>query len=140
MKSDNFQSLVERLQLRAETSPDEMGYTFLKNGTTEVEKLTYGQLDLHSREIAVMLQRVLKPDDRALLMYRPGLDFVSAFFGCLYAGVVAVPVYPPNAARPERSLPGLRSIAVEAGIDAILCTEKETCEFADLFQDVPELS
>ena len=140
MKSDNFQSLVERLQLRAETSPDEMGYTFLKNGTTEVEKLTYGQLDLHSREIAVMLQRVLKPDDRALLMYRPGLDFVSAFFGCLYAGVVAVPVYPPNAARPERSLPGLRSIAVEAGIDAILCTEKETGEFADLFQDVPELS
>ncbi len=136
---EKFESLVPYLELRAQTQPDDCGYTFLVDGTTPGDTLTYGQLDLQSREIAVMLRRVLKPGDRALLMYPPGLDFVSAFFGCLYAGVIAVPAYPPPSARPERSLPRLRSIAVEAGISAILCNEEVSWKFCQLFRDTPEL-
>ncbi len=140
MNSDNFESLIKRLQFRAATLPDSVGYTFLVDGTTEGETLTYGQLDRRSREIAVMLLRVMNPGDRALLMYPPGLDFLSAFFGCLYAGVIAVPAYPPHSARPERSLPRLRSIASEAGVKAVLCTEKVVGKLASLFENVPELS
>lgn len=135
-----FGSLVQQLQWRTRTQPDQRAYTFLVDGTTEADTLTFGQLDRRSRETAIMLLRVLKPGDRALLMYPPGLDFVTAFFGCLYAGVIAVPAYPPQLARPERSLPRLRSIAREAGVNAILCTEKLTGNFATLFQGAAELS
>lgn len=33
--------------------------------------------------------------DRAVLLYPPGPEFILAFVGCLFAGVVPVPVYPP---------------------------------------------
>lgn len=133
MTSNLFESLVKRLQQKAETSPATIGYTFLHDGIKVADTLTYGELEQRSREIAVMLLRVLNPGDRALLMYPPGLDFVSAFFGCLYAGVIAVPAYPPSVSRPERSMPGLRAIACEAEVAAILCPENETMKLASLF-------
>jgi acyl-CoA synthetase (AMP-forming)/AMP-acid ligase II len=127
MTIDRFESLVQTLQLRAHAEPDRCAYTFLVDGTIERETLTYGQLDQQSREIAVMLRRVLEPGDRALLLYPPGLAFVAAFFGCLYAGVTAVPAYPPQASRPERSLARLEPIIAESGATIILCVE-ELCE------------
>jgi len=135
-----FVSLVHMLVERAEAQPDQRAYTYLVDGTTESDTLTYRQLDCRSREIAVMLQSALDQGDRALLMYSPGLDFVSAFFGCLCAGVIAVPVYPPQPSRPERSLPRLRAIYSESGAKAILCTEDFFCKLATLFQSDPELS
>ena len=135
-----FVSLVHLLVERAETQPDQRVYTYLVDGITERDTLTYRQLNRRSREIAVMLQGALEQGDRALLMYSPGLDFVSAFFGCLCAGVIAVPVYPPQPSRPERSLPRIRAIYSESGGKAILCTEDVFCKFATLFQSDPELS
>jgi len=135
-----FVSLVHMLVDRAKAQPDQRAYTYLVDGITESDTLTYRQLDRRSREIAVMLQSALDQGDRALLMYSPGLDFVSAFFGCLCAGVIAVPVYPPQPSRPERSLPRLRAIYSESGAKAILCTEDVFCKFATLFQSDPELS
>ncbi len=140
MKDDKVLSLMDLLRWRAEGQGDTPGYAFLGNGETESDTLTYGQLDQRSREIAVMLQRTLNRGDRALLMYPPGLDFVSAFFGCLYAGVIAVPAFPPQLARPARSLPRLRSIASEAGISAVLCTEAIAVKLSALFNGAPELA
>ena len=139
-QADGFVSLVDMLAERAQTQPDQRAYTFLVDGIIECDTLTYRQLDRQSREIAVMLQSALDQGDRALLMYSPGLDFVSAFFGCLCAGVIAVPVYPPQSSRPERSLPRLRTTYGESGAKAILCTEDGFCKFATLFQSDPELS
>ena len=135
-----FVSLVHMLVERAEAQPDQVAYTYLVDGITESGTLTYRQLDRQSREIAVMLQSALDHGDRALLMYSPGLDFVSAFFGCLSAGVIAVPMYPPQTSRPERSLPRLRAIYRESGAKAILCTEDVFSKFATLLQSDPELS
>ncbi len=135
-----FQSLVSRLQSRADEQGNTIGYSFLVNGKTIGDTLTYKELDQRSREIAVMLSRVVSPGDRVMLIYSPGLDFISAFFGCLNAGVIAVPVYPPQVARPQRSLPQLRSIAVEAGISAVLCTEGLRDKLHTLFQDTAELA
>lgn len=134
------QTLICQLQTLAMNQPEQRGFTFLTDGINEVATLTYAELDHQSREIAVMLQRILNPGDRVLLMYPAGLEFVSAFFGCLYAGVIAVPAYPPQLARPERSLPRLRSIAKEAGVSAILCAEKTERALSGLFHLAPEFA
>jgi len=139
-QADGFVSLVDMLAERAKARPDQRAYTYLVDGIVESDTLTYRQLDRQSREIAVMLQSALDQSDRALLMYSPGLDFVSAFFGCLCAGVIAVPVYPPQSSRPECSLPRLRAIYRESGAKTILCTEFFFGKFASLFQSDPELS
>jgi acyl-CoA synthetase (AMP-forming)/AMP-acid ligase II len=84
------------LRERASHQPEEIVYTFLLDGETESDWLTYQVLDRQARAIAATLQSYQTMGERALLLYPPGLEFVAAFFGCLYAGVVAVPVYPPR--------------------------------------------
>lgn len=87
-------SLLEILSYRAQYQPDQQAYIFLQDGETESAGLTYAELDRQSRKIASHLQSF--SGERALLLYPSGLEFIKAFFGCLYAGVVAVPAYPPR--------------------------------------------
>src|SRR5438552_1606510 len=101
--ADRFSTLVEILQYRATQQPDQVVYTFLTDLTdqsTEESVLTHRELDQQARRIAALLRKHTEPGARVLLCYPPGLDFIAAFFGCLYAGAVAVPAYPP---RPNRS-------------------------------------
>ncbi|MHC5731468.1 MAG: AMP-binding protein, partial [Nostoc sp.] len=72
------------------------------------------------RAIAVYLQSRLSPGERVLLVYPQGLEAIAAFFGCLYAGVVAIPAPAPEAARMKRVLPRLEAIASDAGASLIL--------------------
>lgn len=74
--------------------------------------LSYGELDRRARSIAVSLERVASRGDRALLLFPAGLEFLAAFFGCLYAGVVAVPASPP---RPGRGFSRLEGILEDSG-------------------------
>ncbi|MEU4160010.1 amino acid adenylation domain-containing protein [Actinoplanes sp. NPDC026670] len=117
-------TLAWLLRWRAVHEPDRVGYVFL-DGDLDVETTrTYGELDRTARAIAVRLRQAgLVAGDRALLLYLPGVDFVSAFFGCLYAGVIAVPAFPPDPMRFERTLPRLLSIIADAGPAAVLTTE-----------------
>src|SRR5438132_4245215 len=89
-------TVVELLRRRAAEEPDRTAYVFLRDGLDEDDSLTYGQLDLRARAVAAALQEITEPGDRALLLYAPGLEFVAGFCGCLYAGVVAVPLYAPT--------------------------------------------
>ena len=89
-------TLVEILRARAERQPDRLSHRFLEEGEEETARLTYAELDRRARAIAHRLRRVAEPGDRVLLLYLPGLEFVAAFFGCLYGGVIAVPAYPPS--------------------------------------------
>lgn len=109
-----FSTLVELLRWRALRQPDRSAYTFLVNGGSEEVSLTYRELDQQARAIGALLQRHAAPAERALLLYPPGLEFIAAFFGCLYAGVLAVPAYPPHPGRLDRSLPKLRAMANNA--------------------------
>src|SRR5205823_11909837 len=102
--------------------------------------LTYAELDSRARASAALLQGVLAPGDRALLLYPPSLEFIPAFFGCLYAGVIAVPTYPPNPLRPSQSLPRLQGIVAEAGIRLILCTGDVAARLPALFAAAPALA
>jgi amino acid adenylation domain-containing protein len=114
-------TLADLLRARAAEHPEREAYLFLVDGEEEGARLTWGELDRRARAVAAVLRESLRPGDRALLLYPPGLDFVAAFFGCLYAGVVAVPAYPP---RPhDRAQARLRAIARDAGPQAALTTE-----------------
>src|SRR3954466_11402698 len=113
-------TLVELLRQRAAATPDRLAFTFLVDADTVKETLTYGELDRRARSVAAALQSRGLTGERALLLYPPGLDYIVAFFGCLYAGVVAVPAYPP---RPnDRSQSRLRAIAHDATPRAALTT------------------
>ncbi|RAM48138.1 MAG: beta-ketoacyl synthase [Hapalosiphonaceae cyanobacterium JJU2] len=111
------ESIQEILSYRAQHQSDQQAFIFLEDGETESGSLTYGELDRQARAIAAQL--LPWKDERALLLYPPGLEFITAFFGCLYAGVVAVPAYPP---RPNQSLKRLQTIAADAQATIALTT------------------
>ncbi len=94
-------TLVELLRRRAEYSPKRVVYRFLPGDTKPEQAITYGELDHRARSLAARIRETATPGARALLLVPPGLDYVAAYFGCLYAGVIAVPAYPPNPRRPD---------------------------------------
>ncbi|HEY3571967.1 MAG TPA: amino acid adenylation domain-containing protein, partial [Thermoanaerobaculia bacterium] len=128
------------LRARAAERPEQVAFTFLTDGESEGVSLTYGELDRRAAGVAAALAASVPPGERALLLYPPGLDFIVAFFGCLYAGVVAVPAYPP---RPnDRSQSRLRAIAHDATPRAALTTAAilaGTVEPRGLLAVAPEL-
>lgn len=87
-------TLVDLLRRRAIEQPDRLAYTFLADGAGDEARLTYFELDRGARSIAALLQSLGGIGERVLLLYPPGLEYISALFGCLYAGAIAVPVYP----------------------------------------------
>ncbi len=115
-------SLVEMLRHRARMQPDDQAFVFLRDGERESDAVTYAELDCRSRMVAAELQSLVSPGARALLLYPPGLEFVSAFFGCLYARVVAAPVFPPRWRAPDRNLARAISVAEDARPDLVLST------------------
>ncbi len=116
---NNCNNLVDILRKRAQAQPDRIAYTFLVDGETKEVNLTYQQLDQRARAIAADLQAFCQPGDRALLLYPSGLEFIAAFFGCLYAGVVAVPAYPP---RRNQNVSRLEAILQDARPRVVLTT------------------
>ncbi|MBH8571736.1 amino acid adenylation domain-containing protein [Nostocaceae cyanobacterium CENA369] len=116
---NNSSTLVELLHLRSSTQPLRDAFTFLFDGETEQATLSYQELDRRSRRIAAQLQKLNLSGERALLLYPAGLDFLVAFFGCLYAGVIAVTAYPP---RNQRNTPRIKAIAIDAQAAIALTT------------------
>ncbi len=92
-------SLVQALAQRAAQTPDKVALRFLADAPGEQAVLSYRDLDQRARTIAAALQTRAGFGDRAVLLFPSGPDYVAAFFGCLYAGVIAVPAYPPESAR-----------------------------------------
>jgi acyl-CoA synthetase (AMP-forming)/AMP-acid ligase II/acyl carrier protein len=105
-------TLVELLQWRSLSSPGRHSHTFLRDGESDESHLTYGELDRLARAIAARLQQWQARGERAILLYPPGLDYIAALFGCLYAGAIAIPLYPP---RPNRSIKRIASIVEDSG-------------------------
>jgi acyl transferase domain-containing protein/acyl-CoA synthetase (AMP-forming)/AMP-acid ligase II/pimeloyl-ACP methyl ester carboxylesterase len=123
-------TLIDRLQEQASTQPHKRAFTFLADGETEIDRLTYQQLNEKAKAIAFVLQNYHAQGARALLLFQPGLDFITAFLGCLYAGVIAVPVYPPRA---NRSLERLLAIVTDAKASFALTTKSIQEQVASKF-------
>ena len=115
----NCSTVVDLIRFRSSTQENENAFTFLLDGETEQTRLTYQELDKRSRRIAAQLQALGLTGERALLLYPAGLDFLIAFFGCLYAGVIAVTAYPP---RNQRNTPRVKAISEDAQAAIALTT------------------
>lgn len=104
-------TLIELLRLRAEAHPAKPAYTFLQNGEHPAGLLTYGELDRQARAIAVWLAERGGYKERAILVYKVGLEFIAAFMGCLYAGVEAIALVPPHLSLTHPSTEMFRKVA-----------------------------
>jgi len=109
--SMNPTSLVDILRWRALHQPERLAYTYLIDGEIEGDRFTYAELDRRARSIAAKLQTMGVAGERVLLLYPAGIDYIAAFFGCLYAGAIAVPAYPP---RKNRSMGRIEGIVGDA--------------------------
>jgi len=114
-------TLVELLQRRAVLHPHRVFIRHLERGEAVTSVVTFADLHARASAIARRLRQQFAPGDRALLLYPNDPDYVAAFFACLYAGLIAVPAYPPQSSRPQH-LQRLRSIADSAQPSAVLCT------------------
>ncbi len=129
-------TFVDILTLRAQQQPEQAAYTFLDFGKKTETSLTYGDLDRRVRSLAARLQRSGYAGQTALLLYPSGLDYIIAFLACMYAGVVAVPIYPPHSAR---SLPRLKAIIDDTQAAVALATAREQADILHRFGHLSEL-
>ncbi|HEY9694351.1 MAG TPA: fatty acyl-AMP ligase [Oculatellaceae cyanobacterium] len=132
-------TLVKLLEYRAIHQPQQTAYTFLADGVSEDSSFTYGELHQKAQAIASYLQSQKAFQERVLLLFPPGLEFAAAFFGCLYAGAVAVPAYPP---RPNQSASRLQAIAADAKAKIALTTQAVLAHIQpqlELFSDLQTL-
>ncbi len=113
----NQDTFVDVLCSMAKRKPECPAITFLHDGELNGTTVSYQELDLQARRIAAGLIKLVPRGGRALLLHPPGNQFIAAFFGCLYAGVVPVPAYPP---RNPRHLLRIEAILANAGAEAIL--------------------
>lgn len=111
------QSFGAVLKQRAINTPDKIAYSFLNRNIDIELDITYAELDLAAMNIARRIAAQSSPGDRLLLVYPNGVEFIKAFWACLYAGVVAVPAYPPRA---NRNLERLSVIVKDSGTNNIL--------------------
>lgn len=93
-------SITSILTARAKTTPERAAYIFhsQRNGTFVQ---TDGDLHHRATKLAGYLSNVTDAGSRVLLLFPPGPEYTVAFFGCLYAGIVAVPLYPPSRRRQQ---------------------------------------
>lgn len=116
-------SLVEILQHRASDQAQERIYTFLnyqKNRSGEEISeigLSYLELERKAKSIAAFFQGMNAAGERALLVFEPGFDYITAFFGCLYAGVIAIPVYPSLF---SRYFANIQAVVLDSGAKYVL--------------------
>ena len=129
-------TLIELLRFQADSRGEQLAFTFLRDGEEESEKWNYRLLDARARAIAVRLQAAHRPGERVLLLYPPGLEFIAAFFGCLYAGAIAVPVYPP---RRNHHLQRLQAVCQDADAAIALTTAEVQARIGPWLVEVPAM-
>ncbi len=130
-------TVVDLLRWRASHEPGRRAYTFLEDGEAEESSVNYGELDRQARSVAARLQILgIETGERILLFYPPGREYVAAFFGCLYAGVIAVPAYPPRLSRP---ISRLQAIMADSQATVALTTTHILSNLERRFAHAPEM-
>ena len=92
-------------------------YNFIGDDGALSSSLTYIELKRKAETLAKVILSKTAPGQRALLMYSPGVSFIIAFYGCLMAGVIAIPTYPP---RKNQNLQRLKNIINDADVSVVL--------------------
>jgi acyl-CoA synthetase (AMP-forming)/AMP-acid ligase II len=129
--------LISILNERANQTPNQLAYIFLKNRENQEQNITYQQLSQNSKNIAIKLQSLIPQGSRALLLYPQGLEFINAFLGCLYAGIIAVPAYPPKR---NQKMSRLAAIIKDAEPQIILTTSSMLETIKEKLTDIVDSS
>ncbi|HET7699082.1 MAG TPA: fatty acyl-AMP ligase [Vicinamibacterales bacterium] len=116
-----WNTFAELLAYRASSAPDLRGYRFLPR-TGDPQTLDYRTLCRRAATTAAALLEHARVGDRALILLPAGLDFVVATFGCLQAGVIAVPSTMPHVGRTERRFDTVARIATDARPSVVMTT------------------
>ena len=126
-------TLVDLLRSRAKENPEHVVYTQLPDGEGDGVDLSFVEMDRQARAMAVELQNRGMAGQRALMLYPSGIEFLIAFFACQYAGVVAVPAYPP---RKNQSIGRLQAIAKDSQAEIVLATEQVVAISQPMFAEL----
>jgi len=129
-------TLIDLLQTRAKQYGNKLAFRYLADDDAPPVDLSYAELDRKARFIGARLQSLCDPEDRVLLILPSGVEYVAAFFGCIYAGALAVPLFPP---RPFRQSQRLESVIRDARPRAVLCAASLQHHAAQRFKRIPEL-
>ncbi|MGC5284793.1 amino acid adenylation domain-containing protein [Micromonospora sp. DT231] len=134
--SESTHTVVDLLRIRAREQPDRRAYLFLDRDGRERESLTFAALDQRARAIAARVRQHAAPGDRVLILHPPSLEYIACFFGCLYAGVVAVTAYPPNF---TRRLERIRGLVRDSAPALALTTDRISAAASARFAQAEEL-
>jgi len=132
--AQGLQNMIHLLRRRVQEYGEKTVYTYLKDGESQETRLTYCELERRALAIAAYLQSHLSPGERVLLLYPPGTEFPTAFFGCLCAGMVAVPTYPPHS---NQFLASLVATVSDAGPTVALSTTSMLEEYRRQIDQTP---
>jgi amino acid adenylation domain-containing protein len=127
-------TVTDLLRLRARSMSQRTAFTFLNSSGSSPLQLSFAELDRQARLIAAALLAQEARRRPVLLLFPTGPEYLAAFFGCLYAGALAVPLYPP---RLNRSLQRLESILLDAEPVLILSTAQIISRLRDALRDAP---
>lgn len=134
-------TIVDILERRSLESPNDIAFTYLQfDGNADEISLSYSTLEARARAVAQRVADQVARGERALLLYPQGIEYIIAFLGCLLAGVVAVPAYPPDPTRLARTLPRLRAVAADAEVGIVLTTRTIAGMAEGLLLHAPELA
>ena len=120
-------TLIDILQWRVSVHGSRPAFTFLVDGEP-TDSLSFAQLDARARAIAASLQDRRCAGQPALLCHPPGLDYVAAFVGCLYAGALAIPLYPP---RNRRHVGRIQAVVTNSGAPVVLTSTDHARDLAE---------
>ncbi|MFN8400210.1 MAG: amino acid adenylation domain-containing protein [Anaerolineales bacterium] len=134
--SEEKNTLVRILRGRADLHPERLAFRYLQDDESESLTINFGELDRRARAIGAWLESFNAKGERALILYPPGLDYIAAFMGCLYAGVTAVPAYPPRLNRPA---PRIQSIVDDSHAAFALTTTNILSNIEKRFEHAPDL-
>jgi len=129
-------TLVDLLRARAQSQPDQQAFAFLYQSEKAESQLTYRNLEQKVRAIGALLQQKGAAGKPVLLLHQPGLDYIAAFLGCLAAGAIAVPAYPP---RSVRMVSRIHAIVMDTRAELLLTNSATLTDLQRYFVQVPDL-
>jgi acyl-CoA synthetase (AMP-forming)/AMP-acid ligase II len=134
MPSDNF---VDLLTEQATLFADKVAYAFMEDGDKVTDTVSFADMVQRAHAVAVELRRRAPVGSRILLLYPSCIDYMVGFFGCLCAGMIAVPIFPP---RNSRHNVRLEAVARDCDAALALTTRRQLGVMEAGLQASPQLA
>jgi acyl transferase domain-containing protein/acyl-CoA synthetase (AMP-forming)/AMP-acid ligase II/acyl carrier protein len=134
MSGRGAETLVDHFRAVFADRPDRRTFRFLVDGEGEPLSLTNAEFDRRVRALAASMRERVPAGERALIICPSGLEYVTSFFACLYSGIIAVPVYPPDPSLLQRTLPRLLGV-IEDAEPAVVLALSDAAAVKDQFAE-----